>query len=256
MSIISKQKLWFGYMGNNRIFLILLLAGLMGACQFQKSASIIKLPEIQQLSPIHFERHQKGIARMAFGNEPFWAVEVGADSLFYRTPHFRQPLGFEVVRQTDAFVFAQRAGVALAIYFHQDSCSDQMSDQLHPLTTTLFWMPEDGDSTLFPGCGKKLYNPALHGHWDLKEIQAFFSFDVHNGRAYFQQPHHTDTLLFENYGSKISFKIHQTNKATDFAHQLEKITDYQIINGKNLLLLQENEPVFKGTRMPLPQVVQ
>ncbi len=243
-------------MGSNRLLFALLLASLMAACHLQKNSSAVHLPELSTLSPIHFERHQKGITRMAFGNEPFWAVEVGADSLYYRTPDFRQPLGFEVVRQTNEFVFAQREGVAVAIYFHQDSCSDQMSDQLHPLTTTLFWMPEDADSTLLPGCGKPLYNPALHGHWKLENLPAFLSLDVPNGRAYLQQQHQTDTLLFENQGAKISFKIHQTTQATDFAKQLEKVVDYQILNEINLLLLQENEPVFNGTRMALRQVVQ
>ncbi|MEP5938121.1 MAG: hypothetical protein ABJ239_07335 [Erythrobacter sp.] len=85
------------------------------------------------------------------GTEPFWNMEIAADSLTYSTPD--TPTG----RRIDITRFAGNGGLgvagtlddeALQIAVTPGECSDAMSDRTYPFTATV----SIGEGTLF-GCG-------------------------------------------------------------------------------------------------------
>lgn len=241
---------------KNALALVFLVGCVMVACSLKIKTAPIKAPPLNPLSALNFERHQKGIHTLAFGNEPFWAIEIAADSLFYSTPDFRFPLGFEVVRTTSDFVYAQREGVAVSVFLHMGACSDQMMNGKHPFATTVYWMPVDADVVLLEGCGRPLYNPHLHGHWALQPAGAqaanvLLSFDVPNGLAYIQQNDIVDTLYFENQGTALVFKPRLSFPKTKLALQLQAATHFEIQHKQVLNLLHAGEVVFIGNRLLL-----
>lgn len=85
------------------------------------------------------------------GTEPFWAVDITADSLVLTgvdIAETRAPNPTPVVQGTTATWTSEAAGEAFVVTLVETQCSDGMSDRTYPLTARV----EVGETT-YTGCG-------------------------------------------------------------------------------------------------------
>lgn len=80
---------------------------------------------------------KQGISIKAFGNEPFWAVEVTQMDLSYSSPEDIWSADYNVVRKGDDLVFRSKGGLTLTVV--DAPCSDTMADMTYPKTAVLLY---------------------------------------------------------------------------------------------------------------------
>ncbi len=126
---------------------------------------------------ILYKKFQKGIDFYAFGNEPFWSLDMdfekgyrfkNLDGLEFNAP----PV--EPVKAMDADVSRYRSiteSGEIIIQLNQTECTDTMSGQKFDYSVTIDFKTSKGtDYKTYKGCGNYVLDYRLHDIWAIIEV--------------------------------------------------------------------------------------
>lgn len=130
-----------------------------------------------RLQQIMLEKWNDGIDFYAFGNEPFWSLEMDMEKDF----HFKTLDGDEIIVPAVEGVGAMDADVMrfrsksesgeLIIQISHLECLDNMSgEKFHFKVTVDYKTAEENDYTTYNGCGSYVPDPRLHDIWAIVKL--------------------------------------------------------------------------------------
>lgn len=152
-------------MHKKNIWIITLLAAVIAACGGTKTKSTTKKTTDRNTRLL-----EKGVSFFAYGQEPFWNLEVydGKEIRFegMNNQSFVHPINnvFPTDSQTYFLIYNTTTGDFKLMVLHQP-CSDAMSGEKHPIKVAALY----GGDTL-NGCGMNIYDKRINGKWTLTKI--------------------------------------------------------------------------------------
>jgi heat shock protein HslJ len=152
-------------MHKKNIWIITLLAAVIVACGGTKPKSTTK-----KTTDRNSRLLEKGVSFFAYGQEPFWNLEVydGKEIRFegMNNQSFVHPINnvFPTDSQTYFLIYNTTTGDFKLMVLHQP-CTDAMSGEKHPIKVAALY----GGDTL-NGCGMNIYDKRINGKWTLVKI--------------------------------------------------------------------------------------
>jgi heat shock protein HslJ len=150
---------------KNKSWIITLLISLLAAC----SGTKIKL-STEKNTDRNIGLLEKGVSFWAYGQEPFWNLEVydgkevrfeGMNNQLFTSPTARI---LPTDSQTYFLTYNTPNGKFNIMVLHQP-CTDVSSGEKHPITVAALY----GKDTLM-GCGMNIYDKRINGKWLLNKI--------------------------------------------------------------------------------------
>ena len=124
------------------------------------------------------DKAQKGIDFYAFGNEPFWSLDID----FEKDITFKQPQGEAFTAKTGKAEKAMDAPVEryrsvtdkgeIIVEIHKKPCSDNMAGDKYDYSVTIeLKLTGDTGYRSFHGCGVYIPDYRLHDIWAIREVE-------------------------------------------------------------------------------------
>ena len=150
---------------KNKSWIITLLISQLAACSGIKVKT-----STQNNTEINIHLLEKGVSFWAYGQEPFWNLEVydGKEMRFEGMNNQFFVLPTERILPTDSqtcFLTYNTPNGKFNLMFIQKPCTDASSREKHPITIAALY----GKDTLM-GCGMNIYDKRINGKWLLKKI--------------------------------------------------------------------------------------
>jgi uncharacterized membrane protein len=155
-----------------------LFSALVVGCQAQQEfvptrtgiAQALRQQPLSRTQELLVKEFEHGVSWTAFGTEPFWSLQQKDDSLFFNTPDFRFPLGFEIAKDSLPNLVGTNAGGSVSIRFSAGPCSDMMKDTAHPYSAQVAIRENGGASEQLSGCARFIPDFFLHGVWEVTHM--------------------------------------------------------------------------------------
>lgn len=151
---------------KNKSWIIPLIIYLLSACSGTKFLTSTQ----RKTTDRNIRLLEKGVSFWAYGQEPFWNLEVydGKEMRFEGMNNQFFVLPTERILPTDSqtyFLTYNTPNGKFNLMFIQKSCTDASSREKHPITIAALY----GKDTLM-GCGMNIYDKHINGKWLLKKI--------------------------------------------------------------------------------------
>ena len=150
---------------KNKSWIITLLISLLAACSGIKVKT-----STQNNTEKNIHLLEKGVSFWAYGQEPFWNLEVhdGKEIRFEGMNKQLFVLPTQRILPTDSqtyFLTYNTPNGKFNLLFSQKPCTDASSGEKHPITIAALY----GKDTLI-GCGLNIYDKRINGKWLLNKI--------------------------------------------------------------------------------------
>ena len=156
-------------MQKNNIWIITLLAAVFTACGGTKPTKLTQ----QNTTDRNTRLLEKGVSFFAYGQEPFWNLEVyeGKEIKFegMNNQSFVSPSKVELPTDSNPYYTIFRKNVpngAFQLVILHQPCTDLMSGEKHPK-----WIIAYNGTDTLKGCGMNIYDKRINGNWKLVKIK-------------------------------------------------------------------------------------
>lgn len=155
-------------MQKNNTWVIIGLMTILGACGGTKPKSTTT----KKTTDRNTRLLEKGVSFFAYGQEPFWNLEVydGKEIRFegMNNQSFVSPSAKELPADSNPFYINFRSNVpneSFQLFVLNQTCTDVMSGEKHPMLVIAY----NGKDTL-KGCGMNIYDKRINGKWIITKI--------------------------------------------------------------------------------------
>jgi len=137
------------------------------------------LSEFENAGNIREEKRISGVNFIAYGNEPFWNVEIDLGKSIKLTAlfdieemHFPTPQMFPIMDVAGVSYISSNDEATINVSIFRQNCSDDMSgENFSYQVTSDIQFKNNSPSKIFTGCGAYLNDAAVNKNWTLEKYK-------------------------------------------------------------------------------------